>query len=254
MHVIFIFVFVRLLALCSGKDTYDTLRKVGNNVENYRRQHETEEVWYVGGDMLFISTVLGLGGKFRGQGNSCPWCLVRNNELHMTKSFPLRDTKTIFHLSHSPYPGDKEQFPFTCPACEKHFKSANDVAGDKCKHKDKHMKTHFNVQHQQHPILNVPVSRHILCTLDLLLSITKTLFHEFIRCNVCSQDVCTHVNRLLDNLHICCKKLTPLTGSNVKACRPVTFSEPECIVVLENFNALLDAVHEGKRNSRWHQQ
>ncbi len=69
-----------------------------------KQEVETCPILYEGGgDMKFISEILGLGGVFSGSSCNCPWCECPSTELHnLGATFPLRTIESITFLSHSP--------------------------------------------------------------------------------------------------------------------------------------------------------
>ena len=94
----------------------------------------------------------------------------------------------------------------------------------------------------------------MVCTLHLLLSVTKTLFHNFIRCSIFKQSVADEVNAILKELNVCAKKIMPLARGNAKPGRPMAFTGPECIRILESMEKLLSIVHEKVEDELWLQR
>ena len=208
--------------------------------------------------MKFISCATGLGGQFRGKGwsRSCPLCLVLNTELYKQTAPTLRTTRDSFHLAHQPYPGDTTPFPFTCPSpdCRKTFTSQEQCDSDMSADSTKYAKAHYNMHHHEPPIFNIPIANYIVCTLHLLLSIMKTLFHELIRCNVQNDDVSEKIGKALKRMGVNAKKIQPMTRSGVKAGRPQTFIGVECLRILHDFDVLLAIVNNNVQDDEWSKQ
>ena len=79
-----------------------------------------------GGDMMFVSEVLGLGGRFSSKGHNCCWCEVHSDHLSSPKTSTPRTLTRLYNLAHLPSPlmvVDGVMTPFECPGCNMKFES-----------------------------------------------------------------------------------------------------------------------------------
>lgn len=119
-------------AIYEGKDDYANMIEFASAIAEFciadtkHPAFENRLVAFGGGDLVFISHMLGLGGTFSGNGSCCPWCEVPKRSIATTEAQTERTLERLFHLAHLPCPdalrtSGKPQFPFTCPACAMHF-------------------------------------------------------------------------------------------------------------------------------------
>lgn len=119
-------------AIKEGSDSYENISHHLVEAQNLATTHhcpgivETAEITLtLGGDMVAMSTCMGLGGGFEGLGSHCIWCEVPRSQLHI---FPcasqLRTLPRLYNLAHLPVPLHllkkvEKQFPFQCPGCDR---------------------------------------------------------------------------------------------------------------------------------------
>ena len=183
-------------ALLEGDDHYRNLKAVFQHINNdlivpgfiVMKGIKYPCLVWLGGDMVFVSNCLGLGGRFACDGFNCIWCEVHSNDLYKTTPSEPRTLRRIYNLGHMPVPAhltqDGPQFPFACPGCAKTFTCMEDVYADfdlgpkTDKHKAAYLKTHFGVSHMQPPLVDIPLWLVILCMLHLVLSVVKTIWSK----------------------------------------------------------------------------
>lgn len=116
-----------------GKDNRDTLSQMYDDMNGQCiRQPQNIEgvdckiVFWGGGDMLYISWVLGLGGRFGGKGSACPWCEVDRSQLSTAykEDCTLRTLDRLYMHSHTPKLDPEtgsHMYPFSCDVCGSKF-------------------------------------------------------------------------------------------------------------------------------------
>ena len=197
------------------------------------------------GDLVFNSNILGLGGHFGRRSKNCLVCEVEHNELFKKSPSTLRTLTRLYEMAHLCGPG--VQFPLTCPGCGATFQTraeleAEEQPGDL---------TAFEVMHassgwHRKPLLDIEPSNVILCTLHLVLSLTKLLFKKRILWMIHTKDQADRLNKLLGQLGICIPKQGKVgdTLSQDQSGR-VRFTGPDCFALLRNFNAVVAEVMIG---------
>lgn len=128
-------------AILEGDDKYENLAEIYCSVQRTLRKglstldEESREdydprriVFFGGGDMMYVSHVLGLHGKFSTKtGESCCWCEAPRHHLGKAQPSQKRTLERIYNLAHLPYPDPSAnynaKFPFECPGCHTVFKN-----------------------------------------------------------------------------------------------------------------------------------
>ena len=189
-----------------GKESYHSLKQVFNNF--------ADELWdmhmngitvqdgpdghpvsipirfWGGGDLSFWSKVQGMGGDFSSVACNLPHCdcpSIKLGDLH--HKCQLRSMNHGHWLAHQPnkFQAEVDQFPFKCPApccadrpaftcqeeCDNDPRPAPSKACDR-------RRDHFGVAHGCPPLLPVPPSHIIPCSLHLLLTVCKRMWKTFI--------------------------------------------------------------------------
>ena len=207
--------------------------------------HKASEVWSVAGDMKTSSNILGFGGRFGCEGYNCLQCKVHSSDLWDTTPSELRSKEELWWYAHVAYPHAEQQYPFVCPACGKRFNNESDVNSDPAPADDSiYRKEHYSQGHKQPPLLDIDPCNYYVCSLHLLLAVTKLIFHLGIRMKVMTQNQANAVNQCLRQLDIDCKQIDPIgnNGKGSKVGKKVSFTGAECFRVLKGIDSFLDIV------------
>ena len=194
------------------------------------------------GDMVFDSHILGLGGNFGRASKNCICCEVGHDELFKKTPSQRRTLSRLYMMAHLCGPG--VNFPFTCPGCEVTFESQADIdaeeaPGDKAAYEVQHASSGWH----RKPLLDIEPNRVILCTLHLVLSLTKLLFKKRILWMLHTNDQANRLNKLLSQLGICIPKQRKVGDSlSHDQTGRIRFTGPDCFALMRNFNAVVAEV------------
>lgn len=211
------------------------------------------EDWSIAGDMLASSEIMGLGAGFHLKGHNCVHCEVHSDDLDKLEPARLRTRRSLWWNAHLPDPQQQpqDQYPFQCPSCGALFSSQEDVDQEPSpSDMNYYRKIHFSTAHHRPPLLDIEPSRVYTCSLHLLLSITKKLFHCAIRLNIDTQAMANAVNGLLEKHDIQFTPLTPITSRTKKVGRPLAFTGAECIRVLKATDEFLEVVFASSESKK----
>jgi hypothetical protein len=135
-------------------------------------------------------------------------------------------------------------FPFTCPGCKLTFNSqveldAEEVPVDLLAYEIVHASTGWH----RKPLLDIEPNRVILCTLHLVLSLTKLLFKKRILCMIHTNDQANRLNKLLSAFGICIPKQGKV-GDSISQDQTgrIRFTGPDCFALMRNFNVVVAEV------------
>ena len=195
-----------IAGIIDGADSYENLKPFFSSIERHRRCSITtsgmKEDWSVAGDMLASSQILGLGGRFHVAGFNCLHCKVHSSHLHKTESCTRRYRRELWWCAHMPDPQmpPESQFPFICPGCEMVFQSQEEVDNEvPPKNEQSYLNQHWSTSHHRPPLLDVEPEKVYICSLHLLLSITKKLFHCSVRLNIHTSEHAKSISALLSS-------------------------------------------------------
>ena len=238
-----------------GGDSYENLKLFFQEISKHReRTDQYKEDWSFAGDMLAGSHVLGLGGGFMANGHNCLHCHVHSNDLHLKTKATKRTRQSLWWCAHLPDPQQElsNRFPFQCPACGIVFLSQDQVDKEPTPTDAKKYKLeHWSTMHHRPPLLDIDPANVYVCSLHLLLSITKILFHCAIRVNVDSQPLADRINNLLTQKNIqFSTPVTPIRRKTTNIGRPLSFTGKECVNLLEGIDDFLDVVFQSDERKK----
>lgn len=118
--------------------------------EDGERSYTPRVTLFGGGDMMYVSHVLGLHGKFSTKtGESCCWCEAPRKQLGKPQPSQKRTLERIYNLAHLPFPDPSAnyaaKFPFECPGCHAVFQNYQVHDGIHCAHAENEFRasTHY---------------------------------------------------------------------------------------------------------------
>ena len=194
------------------------------------------------GDMVFDSNILGLGGHFGRASRNCLCCEVGHDELFKKTPSQRRTLSRLYMMAHLHGPG--VIFPFTCPGCQQTFQSQSDLDSEEAPvdlvaYEIEHASSGWH----RKPLLDIEPDRVILCTLHLVLSLTKLLFKKRILWMLHTNDQADRLNKLLSQLGICIPKQGKVGDSlSQDQTGRIRFTGPDCFALMRNFNAIVAEV------------
>ena len=188
---------------------------------------------------MFMSMNMGLGGHFGRVGENHIYCECASNELLKQIVSQPRTLERLYHMSHLFPPFNN--LPFNCPGCGLRFESQSDVDNDPPPVSQRlHEDTHASSGWKRRPLLNVEPIDHVLCTLHLVLSLSKLIFKSRILPMLLSDDIAERCNTYLKSIGIC---IPPKTGRrrHCKTCvKRISFTGKEAELLLIHWDSLVD--------------
>ena len=201
------------------------------------------------GDLMFMSMNMGLGGHFGRVGENCIYCECASNELLKQIVSQPRTLERLYHMSHLFPPFNN--LPFNCPGCGLRFESQSDVDNDPPPVSQRlHEDTHASSGWKRRPLLNVEPIDHVLCTLHLVLSLSKLIFKSRILPMLLSDDIAERCNNYLRSIGICIPTQNKVAGDTAKSCASrISFTGKECGLLLAHWDSLVDLCCIGAPNA-----
>ena len=192
------------------------------------------------GDLIFMSMNMGLGGHFARVGKNCIYCECASVDLLKPIVSQIRSLERLYHMSHLFPPSNP--MPFDCPGCGAHFDSQSDVDSDPRPLSERdHEDTHASSGWKRRPLLNIEPSDHILCTLHLLLSLSKLIFKSRILPMLLTDDIAERCNSYLKSVGICIPTQNKVAGDTAKSCaNRISFTGKEASLLLVYWDSLVD--------------
>ena len=245
--------------MIEGKDDYDVmlphLIKVDDALKTYLPKNGRKlRPWCGGefafvlyflfivcsGDQIFMSMNLGLCGRFGRIGKNCIYCECDSCDLLKLIVSQPRTLDRIYHMSHLFPPSN--QIPFDCPGCGAHFNSQVDVDNDPQPASEREYEdVHASSGWKRRPLLNVEPSDHIICTLHLVLSLSKMIFKSRILPMLLTENIAQSCNAYLKSIGICIPTQNKVAGDTAKTCaNRISFTGKEANLLLMHWDSLVD--------------
>ena len=194
---------------------------------------------------MFMSMNLGLGGYFARDGKNCIYCECDSCDLLKQIVSQQRSVDRLYHMSHLFPPSN--QNPFDCPGCGSHFETQSDIDNDPSPVSERaHEDAHASSGWKRRPLFNVEPIDHILCTLHLVLSLSKLIFKSRILPMLLTEDIAERCNMYLKSIGICIPTQNKVAGDTAKICAGrISFTGKEAALLLIHWDILVDVCCTG---------
>ena len=192
------------------------------------------------GDLMFMSMNLGLGGHYGRVGMNCIYCECKSCDLLKPIVSQERSLQRLYHMSHLFPPFNAS--PFVCPGCGAYFASQSDIDNDPRPVSERaYEDIHASSGWKRRPLLNIEPIDHILCTLHLMLSLSKLIFKSRIIPMLLTEDIAERCNSYLKEIGICIPTQNKVAGDSAKTCaHRISFTGKEATLLLVNWDSLVD--------------
>ena len=188
---------------------------------------------------MAISCILGYGGHYGRVGQNCNYCEVHTTDLLKDVVSEPRTLARIFHQCHLFAPNSTE--PFQCPSCGAKFSSQADVTNEKPpSDMAEFVRTHAGSSWKHPPLLPIEPIQFIVCSLHLLLSLTKLMFKAAILPMLLTDKLAKLLNDMLAQIGVCIpkQKKNPRDACKNQSQR-IKFTGAECLTLLEHWDTLV---------------
>jgi hypothetical protein len=211
--------------------------------------HQVSLEWIVGGDLKFLSQVMGHAGQSCNY--PCPWCEVFKEFLHshrgempVEEQPKLRSYEDAGRLSHI-FPTMGDVVSFKCAGCQKNVTKEEPQLPTNETQTRKFLGDHFGTYPGKGSVFSLPFNQYVVDILHTDLRIVPTLYFFGVTIRLMSESAgLAHNIWMRDNLKICISRKWVKWNKGTTNLAKESLDGKSCLAIVDQADRVLSQVHK----------